>query len=204
MGIHIKKSTFSLFLRIISCLFCAMADCFCVVFCCFDFNDQGKRQKNLHTQSVVGVNKSCTECVTYESDRDFFLSSFRMRVYVHWKHGVVEKRTCNISKPEPFGPFFPFEMYFHCLFRPDFDNLMGRWQSMIPMSVLPVCVSHFRLIAFHMPLCVPYSTHNWCMWIDNQLPVSIFHRTAKDYLSNRQWHWKNVLWRKWCERKENW
>lgn len=59
--------------------------------------------------------------MTYESDRDSYF--------------FAGGTCCNVRETfqtEPFGPFFSsFQMYFHCLFHLGFDNLMGRWQSMI-------------------------------------------------------------------------
>lgn len=108
------------------------------------------------------------------------------------EHASQRKCTCTISKPEPFGARFfflfilpSFEMYFHCLFRPGFDNLMGK----MTINDADVCFAYL-LVAFDITSNRSMRTHELADWL--AVPFSNFAQSGqlKIICRNRQWHWK--------------
>lgn len=155
MGIHIKSTFFNIFFLAAArlLLFFSLFFLFsCILFCCFRFVFFYSVPLYLTTKNTVfGVNKMLHK-MWHMNQTEIFS-----------KHAIVRNGTRVAFQTETiwslffllslffsllslcfswFGSFIfslSFEMYFHCLFRPGFDNLMGRWQSMMLMLM---CVSY--------------------------------------------------------------
>lgn len=126
--------------------------------------------------------------MTYESDRDFFLCVCVSSMVGVIVVGIVVTRLSNMVVRKTYVHYFsktilvnrsvpfysPFEnIYFRCLFRPDFDNLMGRWQSMISMCVcVRIYVNEFRILDW----C--FWTKYMCVWKDMFHNTYILHYTS--------------------------